>query len=130
MFVIYDFVSPIKNTSKAQFITDQYFFIREINEDGTYVCDEFQGENHIRKHVIVQLPVEMYEKKNVRAFYTILESYPETNTYVLNPTAFPSIESIRTDAPRYAIWGVSIVCGIDCKALGIDPAAPWPPKAA
>lgn len=129
MFALYDWVGLKKEKEKLRVASQeqQLFFIREKNQDGSYVCDEYLGENHVRNHVITTLTEENYEKKDIKATYKIREYYPDTGTFVDNPTVFTSVDSIRTDAPHYAIWGVSIVCDTDCKTLGIDPTAPWPP---
>lgn len=131
-FNLYTFVG-LKEEKKENLtpnLDQKTYFIREILADDTYICDVYDEEKHVSNHLKIKLSSEDYEKKDIKATYKIREYYPDTGTFVDNPTVFTSIESIRTDAPRYAIWGVSIVCDTDCKTLGIDPAAPWPPKAA
>jgi len=134
-FQLYDFVG-LRSGQKLKTVVKELdkvdgrvFFIREIVGADEYACDVYRGENLTEKHFIKVLDLENYEKKKIRATFKIREFYPNTGTFVDNPTVFNGIDAIQTDAPRYAIWSVSIVCDSDCKALGIDPAAPWPPKA-
>jgi len=115
----------------------QLFFVREILSNDEYVCDYYEGENHIRNHYIAQLNSENCENKEVKATFNIREYYPDTARFVDNPRVFNSIAEIEEaitnneiKTPLYSIWKISIFCDSDCRALGIDPAAPWPPKAA
>ncbi len=134
-FQLYNFVGLKKNPNiktivrEIDKVDDRIYFVREILANNEYVCDVYDGENRITNHYVVTLD-DNYEKKNIRATFKIREYYPDTGIFIDNQTVFTSIEAIESDAPNYAIWGVSIVCDADCKALGIDPAAPWPPKAA
>lgn len=137
-FKLYDFVglnpnqkikTIIKNLDQ---IDNRVYFVREILENDVYICDVYDGENRVENHYEIKLDLENYEKKNIRATFKIREYYPDTGTFVDNPTVFTSIESVLAAGarvPAFAIWNVSIVCDTDCKALGIDPTAPWPPKA-
>jgi hypothetical protein len=133
-FEIYTFVG-LKEEKKENIVTNinqRTYFIREILSDGTYLCDIYNGENLIEKHYIVKLPTDKYEIKKIKATYKIREYYPLTATFVDNPKVYNTIQdavSAGSLAPAFAIWGVSIICDSDRRSLGIDPAAPWPPKA-
>lgn len=138
-FQLYDFIGLSPNQKLKTVIKEldkvdsKIFFIREILENGEYICDVYLGENLIEKHYITTLPIDSYEKKDIKATYKIREFHPLTGTFVDDPKVYNTIQdavSAGSFAPAFAIWGVSIICDSDCKALGIDPAAPWPPKAA
>lgn len=130
-FKKYDFVGVKKVVSDKAFFQDMsLFFIRDIT-DSSITYDEYYGENLLKKHVIVDnLDPEVFEAKNIKAIFKITEYYPETATFKANPTIFSSIAEITTDAPAYFLTSVMILCDVDCKVLGIDLEAPWPPKAA
>jgi len=139
-FNIYDWIGEKQNDEKKIINTNtppQLFFIREEIGNDIYICDEYSGENHIRNHVKIKLEKDVYEKKEIKATYKIREYYPDTARFVDNPRVFNSIAEIEEaitnneiKTPLYSIWKISIFCDSDCRALGIDPAAPWPPKAA
>ena len=142
-FQIYDFVGlkpnpNIKTVLRDIFRTDKrLLFVREVLENDEYVCDVYAGENLVEKHYVITLPIDSYEKKDIKAIYTILEYYPSTATWIDNPRIFGSIAEIENAVTSgevktqfWQVWGVSIFCDSDCKKFGIDPAAPWPPKAA
>ena len=137
-FQLYDFVGlkpnpNIKTVLRDIFRTDKrLFFVREVHDNDEYVCDVYVGENLVEKHYVTTLPIDSYEKKDVKATFKIREFHPLTGTFVDDPKVYNTIQdavSAGSLAPAFAIWGVSIICESDCKAFGIDPAAPWPPKA-
>lgn len=135
-FNIYDWIGEKQNDEKKIINTNtppQLFFIREEIGNDIYICDEYSGENHMRNHVKIKLEKDVYEKKEIKATYKIREFYPLAGEFVDNPKVYNTVQDAVTAgslAPAYAIWGISIICDSDCKAFGIDPAAPWPPKAA
>lgn len=111
----------------------EVYFIREILGNDQYICDRYEGENHIEKHYRIKIDTENYEKKDIKATFKVREFHPLTGTFVDDPKVYNTIQdavSAGSLAPAFAIWGVSIICDSDCKAFGIDPAAPWPPRAA
>lgn len=141
-FQLYDFIGLSPNQKLKTVIKEldkvdsRIFFIREILENGEYICDVYLGENLIEKHYITTLPIDSYEKKDIKATFNIREYYPNTARFVDNPRVFNSIAEIEEavanneiKTTRYLIWKISIFCDVDCRTLTIDPAAPWPPKA-
>lgn len=140
-FQLYDFIGLSPNQKLKTVIKEldkvdsRIFFIREILENGEYICDVYLGENLIEKHYITTLPIDSYEKKDIKATYKIREYYPTTATWIDNPRIFGSITEIENavtngevTAQFWEVWGLSIYCNSDCKKFGIDPSAPWPPK--
>lgn len=137
-FSIYDWVGIKKEKYKSVVNLDyeeskqEVFFIREILGNDEYACDVYAGENLVEKHYVITLPIDSYEKKDVKATFKIREFYPLTGTFVDDPKVYNTIQdavAAGSLAPAFAIWGVSIICDADCRAFGIDPTAPWPPKA-
>lgn len=129
IFRKYDFIG-LKAEKKLQIDkTETVYFIRDITESA-YICDVYEGENHITNHYALKIDDESYEKKNVRALFRVTEFFPDRPQFNERTETFLSVEDIATEAPHWMISKIIILCDSDCKALGIDPAAPWPPKAA
>lgn len=105
----------------------QVYFVREVLADDTYICDVYDGENHITSHYKAYLPQTEYEKKSVRALFRVTEYFPDRPQFNERTETFLAVEDIVTEAPHWMISKIIILCDSDCKALGIDPAAPWPP---
>lgn len=136
-FGIYAFVGlkEEKKENIATNISQRTYFIREVL-DTTYVCDVYSGEDLVEKHSIIKLSTDKYEIKKIKATYKIREYYPATATWVDRPQVFGSVVEIKNAVMNgeiktqfWEIWGISIYCDSDCKKFGIDPTAPWPPKA-
>lgn len=137
-FELYAFVG-LKEEKKENIVTNtsqRTYFIREILSDGMYLCDIYNGENLFEKHYIVKLPTNKYEIKKVKATYKIREFYQSTATWIDNPRVFGSITEIENAVTNgevktqfWEVWELSIYCDSSCKKFGIDPTAPWPPKA-
>lgn len=131
----YDFIG-LKNSKKrfAEYnLPDTYYFVREIHADET-ICDEYRGESLVNKHVVMPHFSDIdYELKKIPATFKIREYNPLTQKMTDNPQIFYTAQdacSAGLLAPKFAIWSVDIICDSDCRTLGIDPNAPWPPKAA
>lgn len=131
-FELYTFVGlkEEKKENPTPKIDHKTYFIREILDNDTYICDVYEGENHITNHYKAYLPQIDYEKKNIRALFRVTEYFPDRPQFNERIETFLSVEDIVTEAPHWMISKIIILCDSDCKALGIDPAAPWPPKAA
>lgn len=126
-FQIYDFVgqkvSPIKSPNNDS----KTYFVREVLGDGAYVCDVYEGENHVTNHYTIKLDPEKYEKKTIRALFRVTEYFPDGPRFNERTETYLSVADIVTDAPRWIISKIIILCDSDCRALGIDPEATWPP---
>lgn len=138
MFQPYNFIE--KKQEKIAFINrtqnTTFYFVHTITET-ELICDEF--DRKIVKNS-VKIPLEQaenYQIKNVKSTFKIREYYPETAHFIDNPKVFNSITEIEEAVAKneikiflYLIREVSVFCDMDCRTLTIDPAAPWPPKAA